>query len=413
MIQESSLKIAFGTTNRRLKDMARSNRKGKLVALCGFLLVFSVGIAVAWQNGWGFRPASTIYESKINEDSRQQPFAYRVSDLNTDESLDFVQFINANVGWACSHNGTLYRTNDAGKRWERIESKLAGYLSSMHFSSALSGWVILQQYKQDMDKAEDQAAVLHTDDGGSSWQVQFSAKSLWLIQMSFASPSEGWVIGRSFFKQRDALRSEFLLLHTTDAGSNWTDVSKGLNRSMADLWGRVWESPTDIITTKPGALTVLTENASIITTVDGGVRWQSSGAPATEGLGAWMLVPSASHFPRVLAGKGGNHGTVSLLALRQNDGSWTSRVVDRVFLRDALYVSEGELLACGSMLSANNQPLELSGEGVVLHSPDDGLNWTIVYRSPKVRSLNALGRSDAEHIWAVGSNGSIVGLERR
>jgi hypothetical protein len=38
--------------------------------------------------------------------------------------------------------------------------------------------------------------------------------------------------------------------------------------------------------------------------------------------------------------------------------------------------------------------LQLSGEGVVLHSSDDGLNWTIVYRSPDVRSLNALGRSD-------------------
>src|SRR6185503_5311040 len=123
--------------------------------------------------------------------------------------------------------------------------------------------------------------------------------------------------------------------------------------------------------------------------------------------------PAVPASPRVLAGIGGNHGTVSLLAQRQNDGSWSSRVLNRIFLKDALYVSDKELVACGSMLSANNQPLQLSGEGVVLHSPDDGLNWTIVYRSPDVRSLNALGRSDAGHIWAVGSNGSIVGLERR
>jgi photosystem II stability/assembly factor-like uncharacterized protein len=158
---------------------------------------------------------------------------------------------------------------------------------------------------------------------------------------------------------------------------------------------------------------VLTENASVMATVDGGVRWQSSGSPATEGLSSWRLVPAVDGYPRVLAGMGGNHGTVSLLALRQNDGSWTSRLLSRIFLKDALYVSDKELLACGSMLSANNRPLESSGEGVVLHSPDDGLNWTIVYRSPDVRSLNALGRSDAGHIWAVGSNGSIVGLERR
>jgi photosystem II stability/assembly factor-like uncharacterized protein len=336
-----------------------------------------------------------------------------LNDLKTGESLDFIQFLNANAGWACSHNGTLYRTNDAGKRWERIEAKLEGYVSSMYFTSESAGWVILQQYDRDLDKTEDQSWLMHTDDGGSSWQVQFSAKSLWLGQMDFVSPNEGWVIGRRFFKHRDALGSEFFLLHTTDAGSKWTDVSSGLNKSMADIWGRVWESPTDIVAAKPGALTVLTENASVMATVDGGVRWQSSGSPATEGLSSWRLVPAVDGYPRVLAGMGGNHGTVSLLALRQNDGSWTSRLLSRIFLKDALYVSDKELLACGSMLSANNRPLESSGEGVVLHSPDDGLNWTSVYRSPDVRSLNALGRSDAGHIWAVGSNGSIVGLERR
>lgn len=185
--------------------MASSNGKGKLVALCGFLLVFSVGIAVAWQNGWGFRPASTIYESKIDWDSRQQPFAYRVSDLNTDESLDFIQFLNDNVGWACSHNGTLYRTKDAGKRWERIEAKLEGYVSSMYFTSESSGWVILQQYDRGLDKTEDQSWLLHTDDGGNSWKVQFSAKSLWLGQLDFASHHEGWAIGRRFFKQTRCL----------------------------------------------------------------------------------------------------------------------------------------------------------------------------------------------------------------
>lgn len=203
-------------------------------------------------------------------------------------------------------------------------------------------------------------------------------------------------------------------MHTTDTGTNWTDASRELNKSMADFWGRVSESPRDVAATGPGALTVLTENGWTIGTTDGGARWQNSGRPTIEGLDAQKLVPATAHeFPRVLARTGGNHGTVSMLALRQNDGSWTSRVLSRVFVKDALYVTDKELLVCGSMLSETNQPLQLSGEGVVLHSSDDGLNWTIVYRSPDVRSLNALSRSDAAHIWAVGSNSSIMVLERR
>ncbi len=392
--------------------MARSKRK--VVAICVFLLAFSTGVGVVLLKGWAhLRPPSALYISKIIENS-QQPFTSHVSDLKTDESLDFIQFLNANVGWTGNHKGTLYWTNDGGKRWERIESKLEGYVSSICLSSDSAGWVILRRYGRDSDKTEQEASVLYTNDRGRNWQVQFSAKSLELVRMSFASPNEGWVIGTRFFKQRDALRSEFFLLHTTDAGSNWIDLSSEPNKAMADFSGRVGESPTDIVATKPGALTVLTENGWTISTTDSGVRWQSFGRPATEGLDAQRLVPATVHeFPRVLAGMGGNHGIASMLALRQNDGSWTSRGLSRVFVKDALYVSDKELLACGSMLSANNQPLELSGEGVVLHSPDDGLNWTIVYRSPDVRSLSALGRSDAGHIWAVGSNGTIVGLERR
>ena len=392
--------------------MEKSKRQRIVLVLCGFLLVFSTGIAVALQNGWGFRPTSKSFKSQIDENSHKQPFTSHVSTVNTADSLDFIQFLSGQVGWGGSHTGILYRTNDGGNKWERLESKLEGYVGSMYFSSDLSGWVILQRYERNLDKTQDQGWVMHTDDGGRSWQPQFTAKSLELVRMNFTSPNEGWVIGTRFFKKRDALRSEFFLLHTIDSGKNWIDVSRELNTSMADFWGSVWEWPSDIVATKPRALTLLTESGYTITTANAGVRWQNFGRPDTQGLEAQRLVPRTQDLPRILAGMGGNHGIASMLSLRQNDGSWTSTVINRVFLKDALYVSDKELIACGSMLSENNQPLELSGEGVVLHSRDDGMNWTIVYRSADVRSLNALARSDVGRIWAVGSNGTMVMLEK-
>jgi photosystem II stability/assembly factor-like uncharacterized protein len=393
--------------------MARSNQKRIVIAVSGFLLAFATGVAIALLKGWVRWPTTAaFYESNVIENSKQS-FISRVNDLKTSESLDFIQFLNAHVGWAGNHKGALYWTKDGGEQWEPMQSKLEGYVGSIWFSSDLSGWAISQRYGHNSEKIEQEASVLHTDDGGRSWQVQFSAKSIELVRMSFASENEGWVIGTRFFKERDALRSEVILLHSTDAGTNWTDMSRQLNKSMADFWGRVVESPSDIVATGHGAAKVLTENGWIITTVDGGARWENSGRSPVQGLDAQRLIPAtAQEFPRVVARTAGNHGTISLVARRESDGRWSSKVVDGVFLKDALYVANGELLACGSMLSANNQPPDGSGEGVVLRSTDDGLNWTIVYRNPSVRSLNALSHSDARHIWAVGSNGSVVDLER-
>ena len=117
--------------------------------------------------GWArLHPASDVYISKLNENS-QQPFTYHVSDLKNDESLDFIHFLDAHIGWAGNHKGTLYRTTDGGKRWERIESGLEGYVSGMWFSSDLARWVILQRYGPDSDKTEQEGSVLYTDDGAT------------------------------------------------------------------------------------------------------------------------------------------------------------------------------------------------------------------------------------------------------
>lgn len=86
--------------------MTRSKRKRIVVVVCVFLLAFSTGVGVALLKGWvHFGPPSALYISKVSKNG-QQPFTSHVSDLKTDESLDSIQFLNANVGWIGTHKGT-------------------------------------------------------------------------------------------------------------------------------------------------------------------------------------------------------------------------------------------------------------------------------------------------------------------
>jgi photosystem II stability/assembly factor-like uncharacterized protein len=270
---------------------------------------------------------------------------------------------------------------------------------------------LLQQYDPALDKTKYQGSILHTEDGGRSWASQFTSGAVELIEISLASPNELWAIGGRFIRQGDTLNADLFLLHTTNGGSTWNDVSAGLNEAMARCSGSAPQFPGTIQANGSGALLLMSDNGWGLSTSDGGLRWQCSGRFETAGLRPQAFVGGTHEFPRVLANVGGNHGTASMIGTKQNDGSWLANSLSSVFLKDALYVSDNELLACGSLVT-NSNSAKTTMDGVVLLSRDHGLNWSIIYRTPEITALNALVQREAGQIWAIGSNGSLVRFER-
>ena len=51
-------------------------------------------------------------------------------------------------------------------------------------------------------------------------------------------------------------------------------------------------------------------------------------------------------------------------------------------------------------------------EGVVLYTSDKGSTWSIVYRNPKVKSINSLAAINFSDVTAVGENGLILRIEK-
>jgi len=99
--------------------------------------------------------------------------------------------------------GHILYSDDQGKSWTQAQVAVRTQLNAVYFVDAKRGWAV----------GED-AVILHTTDGGRSWQKQFDARDAEmkgpLLDVYFKNASEGYAVG--VFNK---------LYRTTDGGKHW------------------------------------------------------------------------------------------------------------------------------------------------------------------------------------------------
>jgi photosystem II stability/assembly factor-like uncharacterized protein len=88
-------------------------------------------------------------------------------ETNIRTSLKSIFFLNEQQGWGVSF-GNIYYTDDGGKNWKerlKVEKSRAYFpeLRSICFASKENGWVV-----------GDDHIILHTNNGGKTWDYQES-----------------------------------------------------------------------------------------------------------------------------------------------------------------------------------------------------------------------------------------------
>lgn len=172
-------------------------------------------------------------------------------EINSPEGLNYVFFVNEKTGWG--YGFSIWHTDDGGQSWvEDTPNENISDLYSAKILSGQTGWIVGsegQVWRKTGEKgwlritnlpivgkkiygidfvdnhegwitAED-GAVLHTIDGGGSWQI-IAYKLPALTTVRFIGRQEGW-----------ALDSRDNLLHTTDGGKQWVVVNKVLQQRRA------------------------------------------------------------------------------------------------------------------------------------------------------------------------------------
>ena len=85
-------------------------------------------------------------------------------------------------------------------------------LHAVQFVDAVEGWAV-----------GDEGAILHTIDGGKSWERQRSGTAASLRRVQMLSPYVGWSVGR--VESPYSAAAQGVVLGTTDGGGTWGEVS--------------------------------------------------------------------------------------------------------------------------------------------------------------------------------------------
>ncbi|HBC93273.1 MAG TPA: hypothetical protein DCZ10_10365, partial [Pelotomaculum sp.] len=146
----------------------------------------------------------------------------------------FVVFLMVVLLTGCSPTKQTLRTGDAIS----ISGENNNFsLHSVDFPDKINGWVIRD--KNNNVYTETKSQLLKTQDGGAHW-AEIGSDSYTLYAVKFVDPNEGWSISQVGNKAElnqgsDDAKIQYTVMHTTDGGATWNVQWEGQQTSTSDL----------------------------------------------------------------------------------------------------------------------------------------------------------------------------------
>jgi len=203
-----------------------------------------------------------------------------------------------------------------------------------------------------------------------------------------------------------------MILHTSDQGRSWTDLSAELNRIAADDTGMVNDELVDILQQGSAGAVVLTSRGMIFKTSNGGQSWSKIGFIPGEPESTCICRLGIKEDEQFWLAGGAyeiGKGMWGMLAVEQPN-LWKRYRLGSAYFKDALFLSKSHAFTCGSIPLDKAEAAGDRTAGVILHSADGGRLWTALYLNKHIKTINALSATDPNSIWAVGEDGLIVHL---
>lgn len=188
-----------------------------------------------------------------------------------------IDFVNSDDGWIVGQTGAIYATIDGGRTWSEQDAGTEVHLSDVFTSSSQEAWVVGSgQGFSDAIEYPLPTVLLHTVDGGETWQQVETPRFSWFHRLAFVDQM-GWLLGAtcegSVTTRRDEscrTNPEGAVLRTSDGGTTWELVRAGLPERPSDFAfmdeRRGWVTGTCLFSQH--------DCGGLFQTGDGGRTWQ-------------------------------------------------------------------------------------------------------------------------------------------
>ena len=260
---------------------------------------------------------------------------------------------------AVGERGHVLVSRDQGETWTQVEVPTRSTLTAVHLHDDELGWVVGHD-----------AVILHTSDGGESWERQHWAPELEqpLFDVWFKDAENGFAIGAYGF-----------FLETSDGGASWNERAIVEEDDSYETDPYAFTSAADLHLNKisraeSGTLYIAAEAGGAFRSDDGGRTWTTLDPPY-EGsfFGSLPVGGDAVLF----FGLRGN-------LLRSDDGgeSWSSLETGTVaLLTDGVRTTSGKEIITGLA-------------GTLLVSEDGGMSFNLVPQADRQGLATALATDD-------------------
>jgi len=164
-----------------------------------------------------------------------------------DAPLRAVQFVDSLEGWAVGDDGTILHSIDGGDTWERQSCGVRASLRSIHFLTPYSGWIVGRQETPD---GRSVGVVLRTSDGGLHWNLTALNAVPGLNAVRFFDEKSGMAAGdRTQMPLGDFIRLNFQRQAVPDLIDQIQPLpdAEPVDPQYLDVDGHSHPSPVDIV----------------------------------------------------------------------------------------------------------------------------------------------------------------------
>ncbi len=136
--------------------------------------------------------------------------SWELVDMPTDNHLRSVYFTDSLYGWVVGDTGTILHTRDGGNTWIEQDAGTEDDVMFVYFLDRQQGWAVSWSLEGFFG-----TFLLRTVDGGETWIIDpYPEEFIFINCILFTDPQHGWMGG-----------SPHALVHTQDGGQSWQQAS--------------------------------------------------------------------------------------------------------------------------------------------------------------------------------------------